>query len=56
LQAQEKEDKIKSARTGVINVLIALIFIRVIDFLYTIAQSGSFKSSLDNLLTRFSKF
>jgi hypothetical protein len=42
MKALEKEDAIKTARKGITNVLTALIFIKVIDFVYFIAQSGSF--------------
>jgi len=54
-RAVEKEDKIKAARTGVINVIIALIFIRLIDFIYYVAQRENFKDSVIDILNRFTK-
>ena len=42
MQSQEKEDKIKTAKTWVVNIIIALIAIKVIDYVYYIAQQKSF--------------
>ena len=44
MQAQEKEDKIKQARSGAINVILALIAIKVLDYVYYIAQNADFVS------------
>jgi hypothetical protein len=55
IRAYEKDDKIKAARTGVINVILALIFIRVIDFLYSILQTKNFKDQIVDILARFAK-
>lgn len=43
MQAHEKEDKIKAARTWAINVIIALISIKVLDYVYYIAQWWNFR-------------
>jgi len=50
MQAQEKEDKIKTARTWVLNIILALIAIKVLDYIYFIAQSDSFVSSGSNFM------
>jgi len=50
MQAQEKEDKIKSARTWVLNIILALVAIKVLDYIYFIAQSDSFVSSGSNFM------
>jgi len=42
MKAQEKEDKIKTAKTWVLNVIIALIAIKVLDYIYYIAQWSNF--------------
>lgn len=55
MQALDKEDKIAEARKWVINVLLALILIKVIDFVYYIAQQSDFKSRAWELLVSFSK-
>lgn len=55
IQAFEKEDKITEARKWVINVLIALVFIKVIDFLYYIAQQQDFRSQAWELLIWFAQ-
>jgi hypothetical protein len=44
VQAQEKEDKIKTAKTGVVNIIVALVAIKVLDYVYFIAQSKEFAS------------
>ena len=55
IRAYEKEDKIKAARTGIINVIGALIFIRAIDFVYSVLQTEDFKTKIVDILNRFSK-
>jgi len=55
MQAYENEEKIKEWRAGIINVLLALIFIRVIDYLYYIAQAGNFKNDAASLIVQISK-
>jgi len=42
MKAQEKEDKIKAGKTWVINIILALIAIKVLDYIYYIAQNKSF--------------
>jgi hypothetical protein len=54
--AFDKEDKIKAARTGILNVILALVFIKVIDFLYYIAQQDSFGDEANNLILVIAKF
>lgn len=44
MRAMDKEDAIKTARTGLTNVLMTLVFIKVIDFIFFIAQDVSFAS------------
>ena len=51
MQAQEKEDKVKTARTWVLNIILALIAIKVLDYIYYIAQSNSFVSSGSDFIT-----
>ena len=51
MQAQEKEDKIKTARTWVLNVIIALIAIKVLDYIYYIAQQASFWKQATNFIS-----
>lgn len=55
IKAFEKEDKIKSAKKWVLNVIIALIFIKVIDYIFYIAQTNTFKSSAWELIVSASK-
>jgi len=43
IQAQEKEDKIKAGKTGALNIIIALVAIKVLDYIYFIAQERNLK-------------
>lgn len=55
MAAMDQEDKIKSARRGFLNIIIALVFIKVIDFLYLIAQKNSFASDATTVLISIAK-
>ena len=55
MKALEKEDQIKTAKKGITNVLMALIFIKVIDFIYFIAQSGQFVSKAKNFMLNIAR-
>ncbi len=50
MRALEEESKIKAARTGLINVIVALVLIKIIDFIFFIAQQQDFGSRLQNFL------
>ena len=54
--AVAEEEKVLAAKQGVINVLFALIFIKVIDYLYYIALSGDFKNKAIDFIVQASKF
>jgi len=56
MQAFDHEDKQKAARTGILNVIIALLFIKVIDYIYFIAQQESFGNLSMDLVVQSSKF
>jgi len=51
MQAQEKEDKIKNAKNWILNIILSLVAIKVLDYVYFIAQSDSFVSSGSNFMT-----
>ncbi len=55
IQAYDKEDKRKAGITGIINVLIALVFIKVLDYIYLIAQEQDFKSRFVDSIIAASK-
>lgn len=42
MMAMEDEDKIKTARSWVVNVVMMLVFIKIIDYIFYIAQSPDF--------------
>lgn len=50
MRAFEEEAKIKAARTGLINVIVSLVLIKIIDFIFFIAQQQDFGSRLQNFI------
>jgi len=56
MQAFSEEEKLKAARTGILNVFIALILIKVIDYVYFIAQQHNFKNAIIEFIVQVSKF
>lgn len=50
MRALEEEAKIKAGRTGIVNVIVALILIKIIDFIYYIAQQQNFGSQFQSFL------
>lgn len=50
------EERIRSARTWLLNVMIALIFIKIIDFVYYIAQSWDVGSLAVDTIVNVAKF
>jgi len=55
IQAQEKEDKIKQARTWILNIILALIGIKVLDYVYYISQQKNFLQTSSSFLAGFWK-
>ena len=52
IAAMDKEDKIANARRGALNVLLALAFIAVIEFIYGAASRSEFKTQIGEFLVR----
>ncbi len=50
MSAQEKEDKIKAAKTWVLNIILALIAIKILDYIYLIAQNNTFVTKWSNFI------
>ncbi|MBP6910133.1 hypothetical protein KBC03_00855 [Patescibacteria group bacterium] len=50
MRALEEESKIKAAKTGIINVIVALVLIKIIDFIFFIAQQQNFGSRMQEFL------
>ncbi len=55
IRSYEKEDKLKEAKIWIINVLSALIFIKIIDYIFYIATQENFKSQAIALIVAISK-
>jgi hypothetical protein len=56
IRGMDEADKIESAKKWITNIVIALVVIRVIDFVYYIAQSPSFNSQAMNAIVSISKY
>ncbi|MEI7562735.1 MAG: hypothetical protein WCJ39_03305 [bacterium] len=50
MSSMDKSDKIKSARTGILNIIIALVFIKLIDYIFYIAQVPTFAVQAKQLI------
>ena len=55
IRAYEKEDKLKEWKNWIVNVLAALVFIKVIDYMFYIATQNNFKSKIIELVVSVSK-
>ena len=55
IRSLDAEEKRKKGISGVINVLSALVFIKLLDFVYFIAQQSDFKSRAVELFVSISK-
>lgn len=55
IKALDAEDKRKAGITGVTNVLLALVFIKILDFVYYIAQQKDFTSRFSALFIDITK-
>lgn len=53
--AFDEEEKLKTAQTGILNVILALILIKVIDYIYYIVQLDNFQEEAWNLIVQVSK-
>ena len=50
MRALEEESKIKAARTGIVNVIVALVLIKIIDFIFFIAQQQDFGTQIQDFI------
>jgi len=50
MSAMDQEDKIKESRKWIVNVLIALVIIKIIDYVYYIAQVPEFTQKASDLV------
>ncbi len=53
--AMDSEDKIKAGRQWILNIIISLLVIKIIDYIYYIAQTPDFKSKATELIVEISK-
>ncbi len=50
MSAMDKSDKIKIAQKGAINIVISLVFIKIIDYIFYIAQTPNFGAKAADLI------
>ncbi len=55
MAAMDKEDKVKAGKQWAINVIIALVFIKIIDYLFYIAQAADFAQRASTLVLDVAK-
>ncbi len=55
IQSFDNSDKIKEARKWVINIIIALVFIKIVDFVFYIANKSDFETKSLELIISVSK-
>lgn len=53
--ALDSEEKVKAGRQWILNIVISLIIIKIIDYIYFIAQTPDFKSRATELIVEVSK-
>lgn len=55
MAAMDKEDKVKAGKQWAINIIVALIFIKIIDYIFYIAQSSDFAQKASTLILDVAK-
>lgn len=55
MASMDQSDKIKTLQKGLMNVFIALILIKVIDYVYYIAQSPDFGAKASTMVIDIAK-
>jgi hypothetical protein len=55
MSAMDSEEKIKVGRQWILNIIISLLIIKVIDYIYFVAQTPDFKSKATELIVEISK-
>ena len=53
--SMDDEEKLTAGRQGILNILIALIIIKLIDYVYFIAQTPDLKTKATELIVEASK-
>jgi hypothetical protein len=52
MAAMDKDEKLKIAKTGILNIIIALVLIKVIDYIFFIAQAPTFATKAADLIVQ----
>jgi hypothetical protein len=55
MQAMDEEEKIKTAQKWILNVIIALFFIKIVDYVFYIAQTPSLAQKATDLIIEIAK-
>ncbi len=56
MSAMDQADKTKAAKTWIVNVIVSLIFIKIIDYVFYIAQALDFATRAKEVILDVSKF
>jgi hypothetical protein len=56
MSAMDQEDKIKAGRRGILNIVLALLFIKLIDFIYYVVAQPSFSAPIKDLIIQAATF
>lgn len=56
MSAMDQSDKTKAAKTWIVNVIIALVFIKIIDYIFYIAKASDFALRAKEVILDLSKF
>lgn len=56
MSAMDQSDKTKAAKTWIVNVIIALVFIKIIDYVFYIAKASDFALRAKEVILDLSKF
>lgn len=55
MAAMDKEDKVKAGKQWAINVIVALVFIKIVDYIFYIAQASDFAQKASTLVLDVAK-
>lgn len=55
MAALDEESKVDTAKRGLLNVVVALVLIKIIDYVFYIASTPSFTESASQLIIQIAK-
>ena len=55
MAGMDQDEKVKAGKKSLINIIIALIFVKIIDYIYAIAQVPEFPEKVRSLIIDIAK-